>query len=540
MKLLGLCVVLVLTVGSQAYAEKVRTNQAAKLLNHPGERGKVVLNLKVGQSMTVLAKEGRWVKVRVQGRTGFVPRSKLDMADDGELARNTRRRPFVDGRSTQRGFGSQEAPEDRIGADATDPASSITEDDSEGGKAKPPRRESKDDSEDNEQIAPPKVKAKPPRRESKDDSEDNEEVAPPKVKANAPRSTLDVDGDVAAKPKPGNDDGDAAAHRETAHVRVTTKIFSERDKRSDVSFTAAPSDALYPTDVNGTWTLVESDDGDIGWVPTSSLDHHEEVASTGGRRRRSIDLKAGLGVSFIQQSMRTVGTTKTGADQVPDIYNIGTAAAVIDVGGRFLFPLGGSLLVGGELQFDAAKTVLGGVSYKSTTTGLTLADLNLRGVVAYPTQVLRGMVILGKLGFRYRSYLVDDYKDAMKNAAKIPQEILKAPTVGVGVSLPNLTDSIGLQVGIDTILFGSSVTQTAGLEDGATPGMSSVRVNIGGVYHWKHSIDLQAAYDLDYASYSFGTPNTGAAMQSTRGHTGTDVSRTDIIHTVSIGVAKAF
>jgi hypothetical protein len=29
-------------------------------------------------------------------------------------------------------------------------------------------------------------------------------------------------------------------------------------------------------------------------------------------------------------------------------------------------------------------------------------------------------------------------------------------------------------------------------------------------------------------------------MQSTRGHTGTDVTRTDIVHTVSFGIAKVW
>ena len=68
--------------------------------------------------MKLLEQEGRWLKVRVKGRTGWVPRSKVDMADDGAIARNTRRRPFVDGRSRRRGFGGAEGPEDRIGADA--------------------------------------------------------------------------------------------------------------------------------------------------------------------------------------------------------------------------------------------------------------------------------------------------------------------------------------------------------------------------------------------------------------------------------------
>ena len=97
-------------------AEKVKTNAKAKIYNRPGEQGTVVAKVKEGQAMTVLAKEGRWLKVRVSGRTGYVPRSKVDMPDDDEIVRNTRRRPFVDGRSTKRGFGG-ESPDDRIGAD---------------------------------------------------------------------------------------------------------------------------------------------------------------------------------------------------------------------------------------------------------------------------------------------------------------------------------------------------------------------------------------------------------------------------------------
>ena len=129
---------LVLLIGVAAapglgHAEKVRTNQSAKVYNRPGEQGKVLVKLKEGQAMTVLAKEGRWLKVRVSGRTGYIPRSKVDMPDDDEIARNTRRRPFVDGRGTKRGFGGDDrAPEDRVGADATGetaPSGSGDEDD---------------------------------------------------------------------------------------------------------------------------------------------------------------------------------------------------------------------------------------------------------------------------------------------------------------------------------------------------------------------------------------------------------------------------
>ena len=120
MRVLGIVVMIALAMTGSALAEKVKANQEARVLNHPGEQGKLVVKVKEGQSMTLLGSEGRWLKVRVQGRTGWVPRSKDEMADPDEIARNTRRRPFVDGRSTKRGFGSSGAPEDRIGADAVD------------------------------------------------------------------------------------------------------------------------------------------------------------------------------------------------------------------------------------------------------------------------------------------------------------------------------------------------------------------------------------------------------------------------------------
>lgn len=517
MRLLGLCVLVVFAIGpSRAYAEKVKTNQPAKLLAHPGERSKVILKLKEGQSMTVLTKEGRWVKVRVLGRTGFVPRSKLDMADDGELARNTRRRPFVDGRSTRRGFDSQEAPEDRIGADATEPSARTEDDEEDEDRRKKVRASDNDDDEGGRTAGSP-------RRSGGDREGDDREV---------PSRAASGDGD-------GDEPGAREPERLTARVRTKSKIYAERDKSSEVAFTARPSEELYPSETKGSWTLVESADGDVGWIPTASL-AVKESSPRDGSLRRSIEVKGGLGVAFIQQSMRTIGTTLTGADQVPDVYDIGTAAATVDLGARVLAPLGGKYLAGGELLFGTSKTLFGGVNYKSTTTGLTIMDVALRGVFAYPTRSLGGMQILARLGLRYRAYMVSDYGDVMKNPAKIPQETLIAPTLGAAVAFPKLTKSIGLEVSLDTILIGSSVTQTAGLEDGATPSMKSVRLGLDAVYHWKTNLDLQGFYHLDYASYDFGTPNMGAAMQSTRGHTGTNVSRTDMVHVVSIGVAKGF
>src|SRR4051812_33269720 len=134
------------------HAEKVRTNASAKVYKRAGEQGKVVVKVKEGQSMTVLAKEGRWLKVRVSGRTGYIPRSKVDMPEgDDEIVRNTRRRPFVDGRGTKRGFGGEAGPDDRIGADATGDNAGAGDDSSDA---------SDDSSDDSSDTPKPKGKGK--------------------------------------------------------------------------------------------------------------------------------------------------------------------------------------------------------------------------------------------------------------------------------------------------------------------------------------------------------------------------------------------
>jgi hypothetical protein len=70
--------------------------------------------------------------------------------------------------------------------------------------------------------------------------------------------------------------------------------------------------------------------------------------------------------------------------------------------------------------------------------------------------------------------------------------------------------------------------------------MTNVNLNAGLVYAWTPTTNLVFAYDLDHGSYDFGTPNTGAAAMSTRGHTGTDVTRSDTQHSLSVAVAKGF
>jgi hypothetical protein len=526
MRVSVLILLLVLGTWGVAYAEKVKANQSTKLYAGPGEQKKVLLKVKSGQNMTLLSQDGRWLKVRVQGRTGFVPRSKVDMADDGEIARNTRRRPFVDGRSRRRGFGGEAGPDDRVGADAlgegTDDEGGGDDEEEEEEEEDEPRRPRKASRDDEEEDEPRRtLKKKPPvDDEEEDESSDDEEV----------------DDSKTGEPEEEEED-----KRATARVAKKMSVFEDADDESDEKFVARPSDVLYPVESKGRWTAVENEEGDFGWIETEYLEM-DEGGGGSGMKKRQIDLSARLGVMFIQQGMRTAGSQNL---KVPDNYNIGTSSVTIALGGGILMPMKKKYLVGGEVTYDYSKTLLGGIFYDpdgaqmpmpGVNTGVAIHNLNVRATAGIDFKKQSGMALLGRLGYRYQSYRVDNFADMAKNPAKIPQEIVKAPALGVAFLLPRLTGKIGMRASLDAIIFGASIAQTRGLEDGASPSLKAVTFGMGFNYKWKKKMDLVLTYDLRYMGISFGPP----LASSTRGHMGTNITRTDIFHMVTVGVGMPF
>ncbi len=500
------------------HAEKVHTNANTKLYAHAGEQATVVLKVKSGATMTVLAREGRWLKVRVQGRTGYVPRSKVDLPEGEPIERVSRRRPFVDGRSTNRGF-EGEGPDDRVGADATEKDDGGDDDKGKGKKAKP----KDDDDDDNGKGSKAKPATKKPKAKGKSKDKDDDD---------------DDDGDKdKGKSKDKDDDDDKAddkapEEQPVVHVNEKTKVYEEKDKSSAVVFKATPDDALYLDDnkaPTGKWTFVSTKDGDAGFVLTSQL--NLDSVGGGGPFKRTIALDARAGFALISEGMRSTG----GLTTVPDNYDVSSSAFKIALGGEVLYPYGKDYILGGDLGFGIAQTV-GGIAFMGKSIGFTLYNLNLRAVGGYDLHKPSGMVIYGRLGLEYQSFQVANATDLTQNTLKLPSEILEAPTFGVGIGIPRLTQNLGLKASMDLILLGTSIQQTKNLEDGTSP--SAKGVCLGGVvtYKWKTPMDLQATYDLNYMSYSFGT----APPTSMRGHTGTDTSRTDILHTLTIGITRAF
>lgn len=520
-----LAVVAATLLGSvgRAAAEKVKTNQTTKVYAGPGEQRKVILKLQSGQNMTLLEQDGRWLKVRVRGRTGYVPRSKVDMAEDGTIARNTRRRPFVDGRSRRRGFGGEAGPDDRIGADAIGEGQEDTGDD---------EAEEADEEEDE---APRKgrkeVATRNAREDDEADEEDDEESESSEDEDEA------GDEDIADDEEDVEDEEDS---RPTARVTKKVSALEEADPDSEEMFVARSEDVLYPTgNTDGDWTEVETEEGDIGWIRTEYID---TGSSGGGMGKRQIDVGARLGFMFIQQAMRTAGSDNL---KVPDNYNIGTSSVTLSLGGSYKMPYKKKYILGGELTYDYSKTLFGGIFYDpdgkdnpmpGVNTGVTVHNLNVRAMGGYDLKKKSGMAVFGRLGYRYQSFLVDNYLDAAKNPARIPQEVVKGPTLGAAFVMPKLTDKIGIEVALDTMLFGGSIKQTKGLEDGSSPSLKAITLGAGVTYRWKKNMDLAATYDLRYMGVDFGPP----LMSSMRGHMGNNVKRTDIFHMVTVGIAKPF
>src|SRR5579862_7209684 len=193
---------------ARARADEVRTTHTTKILKRPGEQSPVVIRVSAGHEMEVLEEQGRWLKVKVEGHEGWVTRTSVESTTEArEVQRNTRNRPFVDGRSLRRGW-SGDAPDDRVGEDATggddDAASAKDKDDGGDDVAKPKKK-----------AAPVKVKAHHDA-DADDGDGDDEVAAKPKAKKHAKKHAAkhdddgDDDGDKPKKHDDGDDDGDQA------------------------------------------------------------------------------------------------------------------------------------------------------------------------------------------------------------------------------------------------------------------------------------------------------------------------------------------
>jgi hypothetical protein len=550
-----LLLVLGVVVGASrdARAEKVKTNQETKLFSRPGEQAPVILTVDEGQMMTVLAREGRWIKVRVKGRTGYVPRSKVDEPEGEQIARNTRRRAFVDGRGKQRGFNGGEGPEDRVGADAVGDGQG----DDDAAAAPPPTKTKpapKGDDDDDDDKGKPAPKVKPKTKPApKGDDDDDDDKGKPKAK---PASKGDDDDDDKGKPKrkpasKGDDDDDdkgkdkdkgkdnkadepaedAPDKRPIAHVSKDTSVKEDPKKESDEAFVAHPKEKLYVGEATGHYTYVETDEGDAGYILTSKLDLEGAPALTA----RVIEIRGRLGITSISQANRATGSTA----MFPDNYTLTSTTATLSLGGAYLRPFKKQAVLGAELSYDYGKSLVSLGNGSMGKTGFTLHNFDLRAMIGYDFHSKYGMLVFGRLGLHYEAFLVKDVENLMTaNTADVPSESYFAPTIGAEFDVLHVRPHLGFRVYLDAVLLGSTVSQTKNLEDGATPTGQSVFAGGTFMYHLSDKMDITAAYGLNYGTRDFGPPLS--ASERMHSSSATDISRVDAYNTITVGVARQF
>jgi hypothetical protein len=246
-----------------------------------------------------------------------------------------------------------------------------------------------------------------------------------------------------------------------------------------------------------------------------------------------IDLRGRLGFAQVNQSVSTPG----GTSPVPDNYSAGSSSIGIALGGEVLYPYQKRYWLGGELGYAFTTTLFGGIQNKDKTIGFSFHNFNLRALAGYDLADKRGMIAFARLGYHYDSFQVANVNDLMQNTARIPSQIIQGPTIGGGLAIPRLTDSLGLQASLDLMVIGASLEQTKNLEDGTGPGAKAVYLGSALNYRWKPKIDIQGTLDIGYTSISF---DGAAPATSMRMHTGTSPSSgSDFNVTLAVGVAYA-
>jgi SH3-like domain-containing protein len=477
-----------LTAGT-SWAERVRTTKSTKVYKRTGEQSGVVTKVAKGKTLDVISKQGRWLKVRVNGRTGWVTQSNVVSLEARDLPRNTRRRPFVDGRSTRRGW-SGGAPDDRVGADAV-------EDDDDGGDDGGGRRADEDDGDDE------------PRRASRrgDDDDDDE-----------------------------GDDGDGDDEADTVQMVTVSvgkaKLYPRASKRSKPVLTVRRGAKLLVLDesASGDWIRVEDEDGEAGWIAADAV-----TASDGrSRPKRILAATARLGFASVGGTFDSNAAPTMGLNPPVD-YTFGSTAVSIAIGGEAVFAFKQDLYLGAGLEYLGCVATPG-IRYASgqmaEDIGFKTHDIDARGLLGYDFHKPNGMTAWARLGYHYGMFSVAN----LQNLAKIPSEVFKGPTVGAALRIPRLTNKLGAEASLDLVYPGAR-TQTKGNEDGTESSAMAATLQLGGSYAWKGAWALGAAYRLGYASTSWTGPS--ARVTGTMG-AATAAKRTDIAHVLTVGLGRSF
>lgn len=447
-----------LLVIGHADAERVRTTDTVKVYRDTGEQSGVITKVAEGTTLTVLKTDGRWLKVRVNGRTGWITRSNVASLDgDDDLPRNTRRRPFVDGRSTRRGWGDG-APDDRTGVDAVDTGGDDGgDDDRAGGRG--------------------------------DDDDDD-------------------GGDDDRGDDDGGDDDRAEAAPAVEMVVVTagkTKLYPRASRKAKASRTLKRGARLTVLERDDEWVRVEYGD-DAGFVRADAVG---DADARPPRAPRAIFTKARLGFASLGGTFTSDGPATNALAR----YQLGSTAVSLNLGAEVAYAYGKDYYLGGGLEYLGCVATPG-IRYAGQDIGFKTHDIDLRAIGGYDLHDRRGTVVWARLGYHVGITSMSD----LMNMANLPSETLRGPAIGAAVTMPKLTPTVGVAASVD-LLYPGTRTQTQGNEDGQLDGAMALTLGVTGAYAWKRAWNLEAGYRFGYAKTAWTGPSfrgTGATAASER------------------------
>jgi len=478
-----------------AHAEQVRATRDTRVMARPGERSRVVTRVDEGTTMTVLAQEGRWIKVRANGMTGWITRTSATStrAARTPVTTDRRRRPFVEGRSARRGW-SKSGPKDRIGADVTDDEEVLDEEGDDEPEARP---------------VPAKKKAAPARNVRVARSEEFED-----------------EGDE----EEGDDrQSDEPAER-TVVVRVEeTALYSRPSSRARSVVVVEEGQKLVVVREQGDWMFVENADGDGGWIRS------KEVGTSGYQYPKSIKRGgATIGYSSLASVFASDGTGELAN------YKLGSAAATLSVGGEWIYRYSDKYLLAADGRYTGTRATPGiryvNMNGDAADIGFTNHEISIGARAGYNFHNDKGMVAYARAGYYYGKFGINNVDDFTKNLAYLPSELLTGITVGGSLDIPRWNDKLGFRAGIDALYPNGTRVQTQGLEDGAVSKVFAAWATAGATYQWKPNLTIEVMYRYAYAK----TEWTGAATGSMRPTGATEAARKDVGHTAMIGVGKEF
>lgn len=525
---LGLSVV---AVAPAARAETAEARQGADVFATPGEQSRVVARVRAGDEMTVLSRSGRWLKVRVNGRTGWVPRSVV--ATEEKAPERRRRSSFVEGRPN-RDSGKASAPRDRIGADATADEEGFVDD------------EDADDEEDPDRDATGSVSRKVRDRDAREresrrdggererESDAGEEVGDEADDAEAASDDGGEESDEADDEADGEDDGE----RRRGPVKLVVVangagLFADPSARSDRLARLRAGTWVTEIGRESGWVHVRRASGSEGWIRDDDVDESMPFRY----EKWSYSASAGLGIASVSQTFQSDSTLALGN------YTVGSNALAIGINGEVVRDLGPSYLATGDLSYTYAVATPGIRCTPETcggadavNIGFKTHDLDLGASFGYKIWKETGLAVSGRLGYHYGMLKVNNVEDMNANPARLPTEKLQGVTLGVHGDLPRIWDRWAFHAGLDALVLLASREQTSGLEDGDVSDAFAMWFAARAIYSWKDKLKATGQLSYGYAKTNW----TGRAEESQRQHDATQAVRSDRTILLLLGVERPF